>query len=528
MLRIVIDGIFSVEDLSGNDLTPKGAKTRGLLALLVTANGYERSRAFLQDKLWSTRGQDQGSASLRQALTELRKSLGVDSDIVTTRQGVIKLDASRIQMIRKKGPGTIPFEDLSIRDPEFENWLRDIRMQLDAEPLEPSVTAAPLQTRSVRNSANPVLVFAEIQSKFLHYIQPFQDQLARSIWEIEDVDIFDLSKDGQLPPEGQGRALFSVDCRVSEAFGILNFHVTIKEADGRQLWRSEVARADVENRDQTARAIEGLSRQTCHALLDLWRPDSGLITKTLPLAVFSQSYRQAFSFSRRSLSSADRLTQLAYSQNMNPTFLAWQAFLRNTAMFEHLTTDFLEERDNDALITTALTEAPENSFVLALAAQHSLVNTQDVDYGKFLCERAIDRNASNTLAWAFMSNIHSMRKDYKDALQAAEIAVNLSKGHPLQSFVTIFRCMALIGLNELEPAILDAQFASAINPDYQAIRRYLLASSLVVGRKDIAKKTLAEIRAREPDFRQAEFMNENYPVGTLRSMPIVDRLASAV
>ncbi|MEM6386260.1 MAG: hypothetical protein AAF718_08500 [Pseudomonadota bacterium] len=406
--------------------------------------------------------------------------------------------------------------------------MRDIRVQLGSIEAEKLLVSRDSVRPQSKGFINPALVFISKDPKFAHFVQPFQEQLTRSVWEIDDVDVFDMAKELTSVPELKDRCYFFVDFQVTESLGVLNMLVTVKADNGRQLWRSDVKRVDVSDHDQSDRLLEVLSRQTCHALLELWRPDKGHVSRNLPLAMFSRSFREAFSFSRPSLQSADKLIRLAYSQNLNPICLAWQAFLRNTAMFEHLTVDFLEERDNEVLIATAQSEAPDNSFVLALAAQHSLVNRQDVEYGKFLCERAIDINSSNTLAWAFMSNIHSMNNNYSEALRAAEIAVQLSQGHPLQNFVRIFRCMALIGMNKIEPAMLDAQFASAINPEYQAIRRYLLASSLVVGRNDIAVKTLREIRTREPMFRKAEFLNEDYPVGTLRSMPIVDRLVTAV
>ena len=56
---------FRVISKSGKDLTPRNNQVRALLAPLATAPEYRRSRAWLQDKLWSDRVQEQGRVSLR-------------------------------------------------------------------------------------------------------------------------------------------------------------------------------------------------------------------------------------------------------------------------------------------------------------------------------------------------------------------------------------------------------------------------------------------------------------------------------
>src|SRR5215204_6707828 len=75
-LRISVIGAFRVLAHDGEDLTPRGRKARAVLALLALTPTRRRSRSALQDKLWSDRGPEQGAASLRQALTEIRRAFG--------------------------------------------------------------------------------------------------------------------------------------------------------------------------------------------------------------------------------------------------------------------------------------------------------------------------------------------------------------------------------------------------------------------------------------------------------------------
>ena len=57
-------------------LTPRGMRARGALAVIGTARSMRITRARLQDLLFSERDPEQGNASLRQVLREIRVSLG--------------------------------------------------------------------------------------------------------------------------------------------------------------------------------------------------------------------------------------------------------------------------------------------------------------------------------------------------------------------------------------------------------------------------------------------------------------------
>jgi TolB-like protein len=137
----------------GVEITPKGRKAQGLLALLGVAPELRRHRNWLQDKLWSDRGPEQGAASLRQELAGLRRSLGEASVCLTTEGGWVALDPGRVRVKLDPDPddweltGAPPefVAGLDIPDPEFEDWIRDQRAvfaeRLEAAP-PPARTAA--------------------------------------------------------------------------------------------------------------------------------------------------------------------------------------------------------------------------------------------------------------------------------------------------------------------------------------------------------------------------------------------------
>jgi hypothetical protein len=134
LLMLDLAGPVCLRDAAGTDLTPKARKAQGLLALIGCSPKLRRSRSWVQDKLWSDRGQEQGAASLRQCLTEIRTALGPNSDCLKAEAGWVSFDPARVHVcLEPTGPSfgeECEFaEGLDIRDPEFECWLRDQRQR---------------------------------------------------------------------------------------------------------------------------------------------------------------------------------------------------------------------------------------------------------------------------------------------------------------------------------------------------------------------------------------------------------------
>lgn len=143
-------GVFEVRDEAGRDCTPRGAKSRALLAMLAQTPGHRRPRRWLEARLWSDRGQEQASGSLRQALTELRKTLGPLADRLTSDRDCVTLSdfgtdlmqdpmAARVALAQ----GREFLEGIDIVDPAFNLWLAEERARVaDQLAATPAVAAA--------------------------------------------------------------------------------------------------------------------------------------------------------------------------------------------------------------------------------------------------------------------------------------------------------------------------------------------------------------------------------------------------
>jgi tetratricopeptide (TPR) repeat protein len=161
-------GPFALTDAQGRSVCPKAQKSRAVIAMLALSPRGSRSRVWMRDKLWSDRGEDQASASLRQALLDIRKSLGPDlRDILNADKHTVSLDLPRLwidvheildqsEPLRETTEGSLAaehfLEGIDVRDPEFEEWLmmerqvwqRRIDQSRHSDQADPSeVTAEP-------------------------------------------------------------------------------------------------------------------------------------------------------------------------------------------------------------------------------------------------------------------------------------------------------------------------------------------------------------------------------------------------
>jgi hypothetical protein len=137
-IRLV--GLFGVYDDMGQDCTPRGAKARAILAMLCQTPGHCRPRRWIERKLWSDRGQDQASGSLRQALTELRKALGPLAHHLVSDRDCVRLERVETDLVCQPDAARTAIRDgrdflegIDIADRAFHDWLAEERQRVSAQ-----------------------------------------------------------------------------------------------------------------------------------------------------------------------------------------------------------------------------------------------------------------------------------------------------------------------------------------------------------------------------------------------------------
>jgi TolB-like protein/DNA-binding SARP family transcriptional activator len=158
-LRVRMLGGFELTSADGGDLTPPRKKLRALVALLALPPATGWSREQLTALLWGDRDEEQARGSLRQALAELRRTLG-PSALVANREmaafnpAVVSVDAVELAHLAAAGEldeaaalyrGAL-LEGVSLPDAGFADWVLVERTRL--HDLAVDVLARLLHTQS--------------------------------------------------------------------------------------------------------------------------------------------------------------------------------------------------------------------------------------------------------------------------------------------------------------------------------------------------------------------------------------------
>jgi tetratricopeptide (TPR) repeat protein len=131
-------GTFRLAAPDGARVPITSKRSKALLAMLATAREGERTRSWLQDRLWGSRGLVQAQASLRRELSNLRQLincggaplLSARSDVVGLRLDLLDVDVLDENRVRASAGEFL--EGIDVPGEEgFEDWLRERRRAVD-------------------------------------------------------------------------------------------------------------------------------------------------------------------------------------------------------------------------------------------------------------------------------------------------------------------------------------------------------------------------------------------------------------
>ena len=261
-------GSFRLLGPDGERIDIASRKGMAMVAMLALAEGGERTRGWLQEKLWGQRDRPQAQGSLRRELTHLRDYLNVGAKplLVCERQRVM-LDLSQIDvdvlLPRQGGVPTGDFlEGFDLAGEEgFEDWLREQRGLLeagagvrpDARPsaAAPSPNGEPAPARFVDRPALAILPFANLSEDATHdYLceglsEDLIDRLSRLRWlpVIARSSSFAFASD-RLDPRVIGQKLhakYVLEGRLKRADDGFTVAVNLSDAvSGYSLWSHRV------------------------------------------------------------------------------------------------------------------------------------------------------------------------------------------------------------------------------------------------------------------------------------------------
>jgi TolB-like protein len=135
--RVELLGPFRLLKADGSRIDVASRKGQALLAMLAVSGGGERTRNWLQEKLWGSRAQEQAQASLRNMLSALRSTLSgagltllhSDHSRVWIDLKQVRVDARSIDTLSDHVGDFLEGLDIPGED-AFEDWLRDERARM--------------------------------------------------------------------------------------------------------------------------------------------------------------------------------------------------------------------------------------------------------------------------------------------------------------------------------------------------------------------------------------------------------------
>lgn len=483
----------------GEVLTPRGMKTRGLLALLGTARGLKLTRAALQDKLWSESEAEHGSASLRQALAELRRALeaapGAGRDIVVQGPSWVGLDPDRLRVVLDPPPGHDPGEgriefaqDLDIADPEFEDWVRGMR----------SACAARWEDQRAASSGNAVRLCVIPPAGAL----PEVGVVAGMV--LDDI-VTNAAEMLSLIVTNEAPGAYTLACTaVGDAQGFILHLKLCAPPFGSSLWSATWPVT-------LATAQHLLPRIAAAAALELVQAVSrGQPEAALPVAAI-------FSFDREQLLSGDR--QLARLPDvLSPGVgLAWRAYVRHQMLLERLTADPDGTRaEAGDMIVRAQAVAPHNATVLSVAALLALWDHKP-SFAFELLQLALRQNPTHALAHFAMPGALADLGQDQEAYRRADDALQVRFAFPNRSMWLFRNAMALLRLGRFGEALSDVDAAAGFAPEFRPALRAQAALRFHLGDEAGAVAALRQLRRLEPDFSLELMASDAYPVATLRA-----------
>ena len=513
-ITLRLAGPVSMTGLDGRDLTPSSMKGRGLLALLGCEQGLRVSRVKAQDKLWSDREPEQGNASLRQTLAEIRRKLGADREILISGPGWIGLDPGRvtveIDLPPDASPETVEFAaDLDVRDPEFEDWLAVQRSHYANIWSNALSEARPRPLLSTVTSDHQALILnasAPGDTGLEGFAIATLQDAAQRAGDFTPFDIFQdkaAAQDYAKPLELSAYALGPASCFV--------LHVSLGSVNaGRQIWTKAF---DVSLKSM-ATDLRNISAEISLSLLYAASSINGFETDAPSL-----SFPDIFSFSKERLIRAD---QALAAGSPAPSRLAMRAYVRNTLLLERLSDDPEQTRaEATEFAARALSAAPMSATVLAVSALVAARNRQ-FDLASDLAERAVGADPSNPLArhsrTAALVFTGQHEKARAESLHAQDQP--LAKFNPATYAMSC--AITAIRTGDFDDALRHAAVAHGYAPDFRPALRVLSALRFRQGDQHGTVEALEKLKALEPDFSLSLMASAEYPVATLRDANLLE------
>lgn len=485
-----------------------------MLALLALSPGSSRSRYWIQGKLWSQQEPSLASASLRQCLSVLRRSLGPYKELLKASKQSISLCAQ--VELSKQGDF---LEGLEVKDPEFRRWLDDQSLLIEG-------TQAPQESAIQKNAKPRVFSFLDAFDNDARFFSALvSDAVIRRLGEAGSIEILESSDIGP----NRGQLEFVLRTSAMKRGDHSGIRIRLESADsGAVIWTGQrVLLSDSLGEVDTVE-VRRLMNSVVDAAIDRYsqiRPSKTAESQSSALCFRAVS--KMFSLVGDELLESERMLNLASNLDDRGIYHAWRAYLKIVQFGERIVTDRdAMSEEAQELIAHSLELGADNSMVLALASYVQSVIFKNYAAGSELAEQSLRISQINPLAWAFLGIAKMHLGDVEKAFQCTSYARKISGHGPQKYQINMLACQSAIVAGRFVDAIKLAELTVGMAPSYAPPKRYLAALLLNANRESDAIKVISDLKRLEPDFSFDQMANPAYPASALRLSPLGDRLSN--
>jgi TolB-like protein len=540
LIEINLFGACIVRGAAPGTFEITGAKHRALFVLLATAPFGRRTRGFLQDTLWGTSCYDSGRQSLRRALSDIKATMGrAFEQLLTVNNSEVALDLSRVHFIGRPGGGEF-LEGIDIRDNEFNEWLRAMRMnpgQLDAlysvaaQPPPPSIlpTIAVLPFRPVFGSSDSATLgdwLAEEVSRSLSRsnLLAVISHLSSRRMAATEVDFAAIRK------------LLGVDYCVSGSLRLFG-ETAVLDTDfvdtlsGRILWTRQATGRLVDflspDSAPVAEIVRTVGRTIASDALAHVRgqPVTRLADHELLIAGVGLMHEQrlaSFARSRELIEEALRRAPRAAEAH------AWMGEWYVMSVFNGWSDD--RQRDTQRALdatSRALDIEPANAFCLTIdgVVHNNLLQRMDVATDRF--DDALDVNPNESMAWLLSGVLDAYRDRGTAAVERVEKAIRLSPLDPFGYFFDSMAATAHLAAQNYDRALDYADRSLARNARHLSTLRARTAALHFLGRGEDARISASELMRLQPEFTVDAYRRSHPAAGFPLGRQVVEALSAA-
>lgn len=536
---IRLHGAFSLMLRNGATVI-LGAKHQALLAMLATSSDGVRTRAYLQANLWGRSAPEQAAASLRTALTFIRKALGTAKPVLGSNRERVWLDLERAQVIFPK-PGDTFLEGLDIRAEDgFDDWLRQERTLRQPE-LEGQAT----ERISVFGFAQPeddvrdqtilpsiaVLPFfnqaTDQQKDILGHL--VSEQLARTLSRHENFSVIShlsaRSFTSPLVSAEQVNAQLNVHFLMTGTFNVsgrlVRFDVDLHSMrSNRIMWsRQFVAplKEILAGEDDMVRTIGQVTSRSVlkeSATLATTQPLPDLDSHELLMGSISAMQNPDF----RQFQLAGRMLETVVERAPDhPVPLAWLAHWHALQVNKGYSLNLQQDFDQaEALSDQALTLDPYSSFALSVRGMVMAFGRRDLPGARKILTEALDINPSQPNAHLHLATLNAFEDAPEASVRHAKMALQLSPLDPQMYLFQSLAATAHLAAGDFHSALEHANASYKMNRRHPSTLRVRTIALQQLGLEDEARKSLAELRRIEPQLTVSNYL-ARHPSGRSRT-----------